>query len=228
MLTGVNLTAFLMGLAGSVHCVGMCGPLAFGIPSSARYRWQLFADKLLYNIGRVATYTALGMLLGYAGKLFWLAGLQQTISIISGAIVFFAGLLRLWRPKSFRAGFSWIPLHKLIGFAVRHRAGHFILGMLNGLLPCGFVYIAMFGALTTAKPIEAGVFMFWFGAGTMPLMLAMSLSIGLLSQGTRRRINLTMPYLMLLLGVWFVLRGAGLNIPYLSPLIKDMGVSICH
>ena len=226
---GNNQVAFLIGLFGSVHCVGMCGPLAFSIPSSRQYWWSLVADKALYNLGRVFTYSGLGLLLGYLGKLFWLAGLQQTVSMISGILIIALGVIRLTKFKGAGSKPSAFPLfYKLMNVALKNKAGHLLLGMLNGFLPCGFVYVALFGALNTSSPLNAAQFMFWFGMGTFPLMFIATLSFGFLSPLIRRRINSVMPYLMVCLGFWFILRGSGLNIPYLSPLAKQVGTSICH
>jgi len=219
----------MIGLFGSVHCVGMCGPLAFSIPSTQKYWWTLFADKLLYNVGRVITYTFLGLMLGYLGKLFWLSGLQQSVSILSGIFIVCLGVLRLMKLKGKAGSRLSFPLfYKLIGFAIKNKAGHLLLGMLNGFLPCGFVYVALFGALNATSPVQSAQFMFWFGIGTIPLMLIAMLSIGALSPLIRRRINVAMPYLLMGLGFWFILRGSGLNIPYLSPGVKAPGVSVCH
>ena len=224
-----NQVAFLIGLFGSVHCVGMCGPLAFSIPSSRKYAWSLVTDKLLYNFGRVVTYTSLGLLLGYLGKLFWLSGLQQGVSILSGLFIIGLGLARLLRLKNKVGSGVYFPwFYKMINMAVKHKAGHFIMGMLNGFLPCGFVYVALFGALNTTSAADAAQFMFWFGMGTFPLMFIATLSFGYLSPLVRRRINTAMPYLMMCLGFWFIMRGSGLNIPYLSPTVKQVGVSVCH
>jgi sulfite exporter TauE/SafE len=226
---GNNQVAFLIGLFGSVHCVGMCGPLAFSIPSTRKYWWTLLADKLLYNLGRVITYSCLGLLLGYLGKLFWLSGLQQTISVLSGMFVVILGFIRLLKfEKKINSNGSFLWFYKIINLAIKHKAGHLILGMLNGFLPCGFVYVALFGALNTTSPVSAAQFMFWFGIGTFPLMFIATLSFGFLSPLIRRRINVVMPYLLLCLGFWFILRGLNLNIPYLSPVVKQVGVSVCH
>ncbi|RFZ85318.1 sulfite exporter TauE/SafE family protein [Mucilaginibacter terrenus] len=226
---GNNQVAFFIGLLGSVHCVGMCGPLAFSIPSLQKSWLSIVADKLLYNLGRVLTYATLGLLLGYLGKLLWLAGAQQMISVTSGIVIIAVGLVRVLKYKNNKLNISQsLPFYKLINFALKHHAGHFALGMLNGLLPCGFVYVALFGALNTSSAAEAATFMFWFGIGTVPLMLTAALSFKLLGPLVRRRINFAMPYLMIVLGCWFILRGAGLDLPYLSPLIKASGASVCH
>jgi sulfite exporter TauE/SafE len=226
---GNNQVAFFIGLLGSVHCVGMCGPLAFSIPSSGRYAFSLIINKLLYNLGRVITYSCLGLLLGFFGKLLWLSGLQQVVSIVSGLFVIVIGinrLLKLNRGIGSNVSFPWF--YKILNTAVKFKAGHLVLGMLNGFLPCGFVYVALFGALNTTSPVAAASFMFWFGMGTFPLMFIATLSFGFLSPFVRQRINRLMPYLMVCLGIWFVLRGSGLNIPYLSPHSKTIGVSVCH
>ncbi|OOQ58738.1 sulfite exporter TauE/SafE family protein [Mucilaginibacter pedocola] len=223
-----NQAAFFIGLLGSVHCVGMCGPLAFSVPSVRQYRWAIAADKLLYNLGRIITYSVLGLLLGYAGKLFWLAGLQQWVSIASGIFIITMALNRLFKFKNSTGLPSFPWFYKLVNLAVKHKAGHLALGMLNGFLPCGFVYAALFGALNTSTPLQAAQFMFWFGMGTFPLMFAATLSVGFLSAPVRRRINKAVPYLMVCLGCWFILRGSGLNIPYLSPVTKTVGTSICR
>ena len=226
---GNNYVAFLIGLFGSVHCVGMCGPLAFGIPSTEKYAWSVVIDKFLYNVGRIVTYSGLGMLLGMLGRLLWLSSLQQFVSILSGVFVVALGLLRLIKLKNKTGSNIYFPwFYKIVNFALKRKAGHLVLGMLNGFLPCGFIYVALFGALNTTSPGDAAAFMFWFGMGTFPLMFIATLSFGFLNPLIRHRINAAMPYLMVCLGFWFILRGSGLNIPYLSPVAKTVGVSICH
>jgi sulfite exporter TauE/SafE len=121
-----------------------------------------------------------------------------------------------------------LPINKLLNYALKHRAGHFVIGILNGFLPCGFVYLALVGAINAGSPVAAGRFMFLFGMGTFPLMLLATVGSGFIRPAVRRRINSVMPYLMVCLGMWFVLRGLNLNIPYLSPQKQTQGVTICH
>ena len=226
-----NSVAFFIGLFGSVHCIGMCGPLAFAVPSIHSRWWFIVTDKFIYNFGRIITYSFLGLLIGFAGKQLWLSGMQQGVSIISGLLIIMAGISRLFKirlaGKPFIHNFL-LPVNKLINYALQHRAGHLIVGMLNGLLPCGFVYLALVGAINTESPLKSAVFMFWFGAGTFPLMLLATVGSGLVGPVLRRRINKTMPYLMICLGFWFILRGMNLDIPYLSPAKQSSGVSVCH
>jgi len=223
--------AFFIGLFGSVHCVGMCGPLALAVPSFQTKGWLVVADKVSYNIGRVCTYSILGLLLGFLGKQLWLLGLQEAVSIISGVLIIMAGFSRLLkirlRESNFLSGLL-LSFNNLLGYALRHRAGHFVVGMLNGLLPCGFVYLALVGAVNTTSPQAAAGYMFWFGMGTFPLMLLAMVGSGLAGPLVRRSINRTIPYVMICLGFWFILRGMNLNIPYLSPAKQNTGVSICR
>jgi len=116
----------------------------------------------------------------------------------------------------------------LLNYALKHKAGHLIVGLLNGFLPCGFVYLALVGAINTESPLTAAAYMFWFGAGTFPLMLLATVSAGFVGPVIRRRINKAMPYLMVFLGIWFILRGLNLDIAYLSPQKQALGVPVCR
>jgi sulfite exporter TauE/SafE len=225
-----NLVAFFIGLFGSIHCVGMCGPLALAVPSFNNKWYLLVADKLLYNFGRVVTYTFLGLLIGFIGRQLWLYGLQQGISILSGILIIliaFSRILKINLSNQSQFGNILMPFNKLFGYAMQHKAGHFIIGLLNGFLPCGFVYLALIGALNTPSPITSAQYMFFFGAGTFPLMLAATISSGFAGPTVRRKINKGIPYVMVCLGCWFILRGLNLNIPYLSPAKQQVGVVKC-
>ena len=225
-----NSIAFFIGLFGSVHCIGMCGPLAFAVPSVKNQLWLLVSDKILYNIGRVITYTCLGLLIGFIGKQLWLSGLQQSISVLSGLLIIMAALSRIFKISVTNGGFISklvSPVNRLLSYALQRHSGHFVIGLLNGFLPCGFVYLALAGALNTSSPFASAQYMFWFGAGTFPLMLIATVSTGFATPVFRRRINKTLPYLMLGLGFWFILRGTNLNIPYLSPAKNAQAESIC-
>jgi sulfite exporter TauE/SafE len=210
--------AFMIGLLGSVHCVGMCGPLAFAVPSLQPGWGYLLWDKLSYQGGRIIAYCLLGVFIGLAGRQLWLAGVQQGLSILSGVLIMVAAISRILKFSMGNPNAKLLkPFNQLFSFALKHKANHVIIGMINGLLPCGFVYLAMAGALNTGSVSTAVTYMFWFGLGTVPLMLIAGISMGFTSAGLRRKINKTVPYLMLGLGMWFICRGMELNIPYLSP-----------
>lgn len=214
-----NKIAFFIGLFSSLHCLGMCGPLALAIPMvKGRAGLLLLWDKLTYNFGRIITYCTLGSLAGIIGSGLWMAGLQQWVSIISGVLILLAAASRLIKNKP--AAFGWGKFAFVNGaltYALKHQWGHLFIGVLNGFLPCGFVYMAMAGAINTGSVQASGMYMFWFGMGTLPLMLLAMVGSGFFSMPLRSRLNKIAPYAMLFLGAWFILRGLHLNIPYLSP-----------
>lgn len=223
--------AFYTGLFGSIHCIGMCGPLAFAIPSLPGNRLRLLSDKFIYQLGRIISYILLGLLVGVIGRQLWLAGLQQGVSIASGILILLAAFSRILKISFGKSNVSnqfFAAINKMVGYAVKNRWGHIFIGMLNGLLPCGFVYLALVGAINTSSPLQASYYMFWFGVGTMPLMFLAAVSSGFISLNLRRKMNRVVPYFMLLLGCWFVLRGANLNIPYLSPQKNSTFITNCH
>jgi len=226
-----NEIAFFIGLFGSVHCIGMCGPLAFAVPTFESRWWLIIADKLLYNMGRIISYSFLGLLIGFIGRQLWISGLQQEVTLVSGLLIIMAGFSRLLKVRLYHSRYlsaMLLPVNRLLNYALQHRSGHLVIGLLNGFLPCGFVYLAMVGAINTSSPVAAAQYMFWFGAGTFPLMLLATISSGFIGPILRRRINKAMPYLMICLGFWFILRGMSLNIPYLSPAKQPYGINVCH
>jgi len=210
--------AFMIGLLGSIHCVGMCGPLAFSVPSLQTGWAFLVFNKLSYQAGRIISYCLLGILFGLLGRQIWLAGIQQGVSILSGVLIFAAALSRLFKFSTGNSKTLLIkPFNQAFNYALKHKAKHLIIGIINGFLPCGFVYLALAGALNTGSVSTAVSYMFWYGLGTVPLMFIAGMSVGFTTAMFRKKINRVVPYFMLCLGVWFILRGLELNIPYMSP-----------
>lgn len=219
--------AFMIGLLGSVHCIGMCGPLAFAVPSLQKGAGRLLLDKGLYQMGRIISYCVLGLIIGLIGRQLWMAGLQQGVSIFTGLLIIMAACSRIFKI-AYRGNSNILlkPFHRLFGYALKHKANHLIIGMINGLLPCGFVYLALAGAVNMPDLSGAVGYMFFFGLGTAPLMMIAAMTVGLTGTLIRNRINKVVPYLMVCLGIWFILRGLELNIPYLSPAPHD-AAAVC-
>ena len=152
-----------------------------------------------------------------------LLGFQQKVSVVMGALMIISVLF----PALFRSQysldkslFSFVgKLKKSIGklFAVRSFQSLFFIGLLNGLLPCGLVYIAIAGAIGTGSTAEGALYMILFGLGTIPMMLGISLAGNVLGLAVRQKINKIIPVLVVVVGLLFVLRGLDLGIPYLSP-----------
>ena len=161
--------AFLIGLMGSVHCLGMCGPLAFAVPTLNKGWGFLVLDKLSYQGGRIISYCILGAVIGLIGQQIWLAGVQQYLSVLSGLLILVVAASKLFNLSAGRANAKLLqPFNRLFGYALKHKANHLIIGIVNGFLPCGLVYLALTGALNTGTVNTAVGYMFWYGLGTVP------------------------------------------------------------
>jgi sulfite exporter TauE/SafE len=217
-------TGFLFGLLGSFHCVGMCGAIALALPGQAgAASGRYMAGRVLYNLGRVTTYATLGGLAGLVGQGLRLAGVQQSLSIVSGVLILalvavperytsrLASLLGFSRPL------AWVKTMLGQLFQQASFPALYATGLLNGLLPCGLIYLALAGALSAPGVVGAAAYMACFGLGTLPLMLGLSLSGRLVPLMWRARMRQAVPYTAGLLAVLFIVRGLGLGIPYLSP-----------
>ena len=222
-------TAFVLGLVGSLHCAGMCGPLALALPPAGKTATGHAAGRLAYNGGRIVTYCALGLLFGLLGQTLLLAGVQRWLSIALGVALlvglFASRKLALWRPMA-----SLVERVKArMSFLLRRRslAALFGLGLLNGLLPCGLVYVAAAGATATGSLVRGAIYMAAFGFGTIPMMLALSLSGRLIPFSLRLRLLKIVPVAVFLLASLLILRGMGLGIPYVSPNLSGGGASCC-
>lgn len=236
------IAGFMIGLVGSLHCLGMCGPIAVAIPLH-RDNWLIrVTGGLLYNSGRIITYGILGALFGLLGRGIHLAGLQQWASIGLGIIM----ILSVLFPVLFRekinldrvfSGYS----SRLIGrfrvlFGRRSLGNLLFIGLLNGLLPCGLVYMAIAGAINTNQVVTGIAFMIAFGIGTTPALLLISLAGNVITSKFRRRASRVIPAFIVILGILFILRGMSLGIPYVSPKSEklevkqemQMGEPCCH
>lgn len=220
--------AFILGLLGSLHCAGMCGPLAMALPVTGGSAVSFAAGRAAYNLGRVLTYCALGIVFGLLGKTFWLAGVQRWASIALGVLLLVGLLssrkLAVWQPVTALVG--WLKVRMAGMLRRRSFASLTLLGSLNGLLPCGLVYVAGAGATTSGDVLGGAGFMAAFGAGTVPMMLAISLSGKLIPVSVRLKLVKAIPVSVFLLATLLILRGMSLGIPYLSPDLA-MG-SCCH
>ncbi len=225
--------ALLLGLAGSLHCVGMCGPLLLALPLDAAGKWQVLRQMLVYHSGRILTYAALGILFGLLGKGLAIAGFQKILSI--GAGVFMLGMAfmawRFERLVTALPGFSAFTqqVKTGIGNLMRHNpnGSSFLIGLLNGLLPCGMVYAALAGAIATMGGQEGGLFMAVFGLGTLPLLLMVSVLGRSFSMTLRQRIKFAQPILLGLVGLLLLQRGLHLDLSLFESAVPKAGVD-CH
>ncbi|MBL7727173.1 MAG: sulfite exporter TauE/SafE family protein, partial [Dinghuibacter sp.] len=189
----------------------------------------------LYNLGRVFTYTLLGILLGFIGRGIFLTGLQQWFSIAAGLAILFSVYLMLAGKRQQSPGFIqylYGRVQSLLSWLLKKRqmSSFFFIGAGNGLLPCGMVYIALAGALLSSGITESAVYMLFFGLGTVPAMALFSLFGLRVSLGFRNRIRKAIPFVMLLAGLLLIARGMNLGIPYISPALNPATPAVvdCH
>ncbi|MCX7736225.1 MAG: sulfite exporter TauE/SafE family protein [Candidatus Kapabacteria bacterium] len=219
---------FILGLFGSLHCLGMCGPIALAIPHTNYGKLTLIVDNLLYNLGRILTYTFLGALAGTIGAGIKLAGFQETVSLIMGIIL----LLYLIIPKKAKTSFLNLSFIKKISdfftslfqkFLVNpKKSSLFVIGILNGFLPCGLVYVALAASLAgTADTIKSALFMALFGIGTTPIMAFVYTVKKFISTELKRKLTKLIPVGIALLAIILILRGLSLGIKYVSPSLPD-------
>ena len=237
----IFIPAFILGVISNLHCLGMCGPIALAIPLNRSSKSAMLFGILQYHIGRVLVYGILGYLVGYIGMGIKLFGVLQAISILAGiGIIIYA-----WRKKItfYKNPFSSSLVSRLssllsqsMGKIMRSESPLklFLLGALNGLLPCGMVYTALITAVVLGTPILSATSMFAFGLGTLPGLVAFSLFAQQLGNPIRSKINRYLPYLITVVGLLIILRGMNLNIPYISPKVsfseekKEVVMDCCH
>lgn len=228
-------TAFTIGLLGSLHCVGMCGPIALSLPYQGQHPWASAGNVLLYNLGRVLTYTVLGAVIGLAGRGFFLAGAQSYVSIGLGVFLLVVALFsidvesRLLRIPFMQRLNTWVKtqLGKLLRGGGRERL--LGIGLLNGLLPCGLVYVAIVGSLSTGVIWKSAAYMAAFGLGTVPLMLATALAGQFITLKWRSRLRRLLPVFLFAFAVMFILRGLNFDVPLDLRFWADMQEApMCH
>lgn len=231
------LSAIILGLMGSLHCVGMCGPIAFMLPVDRSNKVKKFGQIFLYHSGRLMAYGIIGLVFGLLGKGLYVFGMQQKLSIAIGVLMI---LVVLMPSKTFNRYNVSKPINKIIskvknrlGAALKKKSSDTFLtiGFLNGFLPCGLVYMALFGAIAMGSAAEGGLYMMLFGLGTVPLMTTAIYFSGLLKGDFRQKAQKLIPIFVVTIGVLFILRGLGLGIPYISPkpVVEVVSSSIeCH
>ena len=211
------ISAFILGLLSSLHCVGMCGPIALAMGGGRKSFWPLLAGRLSYNLGRITTYMILGGILGMVGLGISFAGLQQGLSIglgitLLGMILFSSN----WESNLRIIPAGWLfRLKQQMSGLLNHPtpAARYNVGILNGFLPCGFVYLALAGALTEGGMIPAMTYMMFFGLGTLPAMLGMSVLGGILPGSFNLKLRPFLRGAAIIFAFLLILRGMNLGIP---------------
>jgi sulfite exporter TauE/SafE len=235
------ITPLTIGLIGSFHCIGMCGPIVVSLPLKQHDLISKIIGTIIYNSGRVFTYSVLGILFGLLGRGIQLAGFQQWMSILLGVAMIVSVLFPFFFREKIRigslfAGFSARLINRLRKlFTDRSYFSLLMIGLLNGILPCGLVYVAIAGAVSSGSVMSGAFFMMFFGIGTIPLLFLTTLTSDAIGQPLRRKMRKVVPYFVFLIGVLFILRGMALGIPFISPTVEKLTLhemtekgSCCH
>jgi sulfite exporter TauE/SafE len=230
-------SALILGLISSLHCIGMCGPIAMMLPVDHQNEAKKIIQIITYHLGRLAAYSTIGLIFGLLGRGFFLAGLQQKMSVFIGLSMILVALI----PEKVFSKYNFSkPVYKVISkiksslgnqFKNRSYKSLFTIGLLNGFLPCGMVYVALFGAIAMQSASYGVLYMILFGLGTMPLMTIVVYIHSLIKLPFRNKIQKAIPYVAVIIGVLFILRGLGLGIPYVSPSNMSLFVQAtpnCH
>jgi len=235
------ITELLAGLAigalGSFHCVGMCGPIALAVPTPGSNALSRALSSVLYNSGRAVTYTAMGAMVGLVGGSLAIAEYQEQVSIAAGSMM----LLVLLVPMIFKKQLSTPGFMSNINRKLKDTFGYFLrqksypallgMGMVNGLLPCGLVYVALAGAAGSASVLSGAVFMAGFGLGTLPVMSVLAFGKNYITPSLRGKMNKFIPYGVAVVALIMIMRGMALGIPYISPELPKTVVekaNCCH
>jgi uncharacterized protein len=229
------ISAFIIGFLGSFHCVGMCGPIALSLPVHHYNNFKKNIGILFYNFGRIITYTLLGIIFALLGQSFSMIGFQQWVSVIIGVFLLFSVLLPKFNLfRSFKIPFITKSINTLkgkLGSLFQKRGMRFLfgIGILNGFLPCGLVYIGIAGAIASQSVQNGVLFMLFFGVGTVPIMYAVAWAGQFINLRFRVIVRKSVPYAISIMAILFILRGLNLGIPYVSPSFdaKNKTVSCC-
>jgi len=223
MIWASVIAGFSLGMVGSLHCVGMCGPLAIALPVQHLTAVKKFVSLLIYQLGRIVTYAALGLLFGSLGRGLYLAGLQQWLSVGLGIFILISALVYFLRKRTVHLIFLnrfYSMIQLVIGKLLRSGKGvpaFFLMGMANGFLPCGMVYMAVAGAVSSVSITHSVIFMALFGAGTLPAMMMVGYFGQTIPMSMRTSMRKAVPYFIAVMGLILVLRGLNLGIPFISP-----------
>lgn len=222
--------AFFIGLFGSLHCAAMCGPLVMSLPMGSTTWLVNLMQRILYQVGRILTYSIFGLAAGLIGGGFDILGIQQLLSVVSGVLLITVALLHFSGRKA--SGLDQLqlrlvtPIASKIAHLLSKPYGGLFAGLVHGLLPCGMVYMAIAGSLNTGSPVEGGLFMTYFGLGTTPLLLLSSL-VPLFFRRSRIP-GLVIPLLFFIAGAFLLSRGLNLNIPYVSAPVNLAAPAECR
>lgn len=222
----VILLGGTLGLISNLHCIGMCGPIAMALPLNRSSKLSIAGGITAYTAGRSLGYALLGIVVGLIGLSASLLGILQWLSVIAGVFI----LLYAWTGYiSGKSGNGWIKrlLMRSMGRLMKQTKNKSTLklvgiGLINAFLPCGMVYVALLGAINTGSMEHSLIYMLSFGIATLPGFIFLG---ALKDYFNRLRFfsrKTVLASLISLVGIFMILRGLNLGIPYISPKIEMM------
>lgn len=211
--------AFIIGLFGSLHCVGMCGPvmMAFMGPRQSK------TGFVMYHSGRILTYVLIGLILGLIGATVALFQLQQILAFVLGF-----GLIVLYGIPSIRHQLErfyyeskfYHFLKSILSKNLSMRRRWFLSGIANGFFPCGLTYVAAAGAVAIGNSLEGAAFMVLFGLGTLPALITLSFTGNVFSQRLKTLIPRSIPIIAITSGLLLIMRGLLTTFPQFNQLVQ--------
>jgi len=204
-------SAIVLGFLGSLHCVGMCGPMVLWLPRPVHY-------FTYYGLGKTLTYALMGLLLGMIGFSVKLAGFQQYFSLILGIIIMFVFFGYHWKvPRLWKEAVQRNLKKMMSDF------NPFWIGFWSGFLPCGLVYTALTAALIVGSPASSSLFMVIFGFSTLPALWALHRFSNKIKGIFSQYSNKIQSFALFFMATLLIVRGLNLGIPYLSPKQVEKG-----
>jgi uncharacterized protein len=219
--------SFVLGLAGSFHCIGMCGPIALALPLNRSSSISILIGILTANIGRIITYMLLGFLIGSIGFSLNLFRVFQLLSMLFGVGLILIAWRKQWLKRiEFRVPRLQLWVSKKMGLLLKQHGAFklFGIGLLNGLLPCGMIFLALANALLAENPLGSATAMAAFGFGTLPALIGVGFFAQKINTNFRGKISKAFPYLLSVIGILVILRGANLGIPVFSPKMEQQTI----
>lgn len=227
MSSALLLSSFILGIGGSLHCLGMCGPLALSVPyNTGGYAKWLRTGSFYF--AKALAYGSMGALSGLFGKGFFLMNWQQGLSIAAGIFILLWVCFPVFKPGAgnylFRKQFGQLYQKMQIQPKMHH---YIFLGFMNGFLPCGLVYTALAAATVSGSAWNGFLYMFLFGIGTAPALMTLVMLKNKMSFRFRQRLKPVSLVLSISIGLLLIIRGLNLGIPYVSPEFRDQQVKCC-
>lgn len=210
------ITALVMGLAGSLHCLGMCGPIFIAASNFYNSPREYVKPLLLHHAGKIFSYAGLGLAMGLLGKGVSLLWFQNKVMIVCGILLMAMALGGMVKWKVLQGLNHWVA-QKMGVLLGKKSKGSLLLGLVNGLIPCGLVYAAAIGAASTQNMLTGAFFMVFFGIGTIPALTVVGFSRWLFKFRKFKNLAVWKQVPVMLLGIWLFMKGLGLGIPYISP-----------